>query len=209
MIDQAFRHGTIWVGNAKSRQSERWIEPGVLLEPSAPSLRNGRAKLSTEANSIGYAAAAGSAALLVGAWGFQAFGYAPCAMCIWQRYPHAAAVAFGLLLLIGLRHPAVFILGAASSALTAGLGVYHTGVERDWWEGPSACTGAGLDLSTMSGTDLLSVEDAAPLVLCDEVVWEFLTLSMASWNVLLSLCLTCLWILALYRALSPRPAQLI
>ena len=47
-------------------------------------------------------AAAGSAALLLGAFVFQALGYAPCAMCIWQRYPHAIAIGMGALLLFAL-----------------------------------------------------------------------------------------------------------
>ena len=37
-------------------------------------------------------AAAGSLALLVGAYVFQALGYAPCKLCLWQRWPHGAAV---------------------------------------------------------------------------------------------------------------------
>ncbi|NNU97893.1 disulfide bond formation protein B, partial [Anoxybacillus sp. EFIL] len=37
------------------------------------------------------------------------------------------------------------------------------------------------------------------LVLCDEVVWEFLTLSMASWNAILSGVLACLWLVAIAR----------
>ena len=37
-------------------------------------------------------AAGGSAALLIAAWTFQAIGYAPCKMCLWQRWPHAAAM---------------------------------------------------------------------------------------------------------------------
>ena len=42
-------------------------------------------------------AALGSALLLGGAFVFQALGYAPCKMCIWQRYPHAIAIAIGAL----------------------------------------------------------------------------------------------------------------
>ena len=42
-------------------------------------------------------AAGGSAALLAGAFMFQMLGYPPCAMCLWQRWPHAAAILIGLL----------------------------------------------------------------------------------------------------------------
>ena len=42
-------------------------------------------------------AAGGSAALLLGAFGFQYIGeLAPCKLRIWQRYPHALAVLIGV-----------------------------------------------------------------------------------------------------------------
>lgn len=148
---------------------------------------------------LGLAAATGSAALLGGAFFFQTIGYAPCAMCIWQRYPHVVAIAAGLLLLLLGRGWLFFALGAAAAATTAGLGFFHTGVERNWWDGPSACSGDGASLSGMTGADLLSFDDAAPVVMCDEVVWQFLGLSMASWNGLLSSGLAVVWILALVR----------
>lgn len=131
-------------------------------------------------------AALGSALLLAGAFVFQALGYQPCAMCIWQRWPHVVAIAAGL---IALRLPVVAWLGAAAMAVSAGLGLYHTGVERDWWEGPASCTGGG-DLG-----DLLST--AGTLVMCDDVAWELFGLSMASWNAVASLVLLGLWLRAL------------
>lgn len=145
---------------------------------------------------IGLLAAAGSAALLIAAFVFQALGYAPCAMCIWQRYPHTVAIGMGLLLAIGLPITPLLLIGAASAATTAALGVFHTGVERDWWEGPTSCTGSGLDMSTMSVEDLLSTDGASNLVMCDQVAWEFLNLSMASWNAVFSLVLAVLWVFA-------------
>ncbi|SMY07464.1 disulfide bond formation protein B [Flavimaricola marinus] len=139
-------------------------------------------------------AAGGSAALLGGAFVFQLLGYAPCAMCLWQRWPHAAAIVIGLLALV-LGWRALAWLGALAAAITSGIGVYHTGVERGWWEGPASCTGTGSGLGTLDGGDLLSL-DAPALVLCDQVSWEFLTLSMASWNALFSAILVVFWIKA-------------
>ncbi|MEJ6398956.1 disulfide bond formation protein B [Yoonia sp. 208BN28-4] len=140
-------------------------------------------------------AAGGSAALLIGAYLFQFAGYPPCQMCYWQRWPHFAAVAIGAIALyFGAK--ALTWLGALAAATTSGIGIYHTGVERGWWEGPTSCTGGG-DL--LSG-DLLST-DGPRLVMCDQVSWEFLTLSMASWNAIFSAVLMVLWIKA---ALSAR-----
>lgn len=150
-------------------------------------------------------AAAGSAILLLGAYGFEALGYAPCRMCLWQRWPHFGAVAVGLIaVLLGWR--ALGWLGAALAATTAGIGLFHTGVERDWWEGPTSCTGGGAGLGGLPGSDLLSTE-APRVVMCDEVSWAFLGLSMASWNAILSLLLVGLWVAAATRPPTPKVSE--
>jgi len=137
----------------------------------------------------------GSAALLAGAYLFQALGYPPCAMCLWQRWPHFAAIAIGVVAW-RIGGPLLPALGALAAAATAGIGVFHTGVERDWWEGPASCSGGGGGLEGLSGADLLAIEGPR-VVMCDQVSWEFLTLSMASWNALASFGLMISWIIAL------------
>jgi disulfide bond formation protein DsbB len=151
-----------------------------------------------------FLAGAGSFALLAGAYLFQALGYPPCAMCLWQRWPHFAAIAIALLALrFGGR--ALPAMGALAAGTTGALGVFHTGVERDWWEGPTSCSGGG-GLQGMSGADLLAI--AGPrVVMCDQVTWEFLSLSMASWNAILSFGLMAIWISAvMIKAGSSRTA---
>ncbi|MFA8443169.1 disulfide bond formation protein B [Yoonia sp.] len=137
--------------------------------------------------------AGGSAALLAGAFLFQALGYPPCEMCLWQRWPHAAAILIGVL---AIRISGRFLpaLGALAAATTGALGIYHTGVERDWWEGPSSCTG-GSSLEGLTGADLLTITGPR-VVMCDQVSWELFTLSMASWNAIASFTLMIGWIIA-------------
>ena len=139
-------------------------------------------------------AAGGSAALLAGAFLFQALGYPPCAMCLWQRWPHFVAILIGLVAL-RVQGPLLPGLGALAAATTGVIGVYHTGVERDWWEGPSSCTG-NISLEGLSGADLLTVTGPR-VVMCDQVSWELFTLSMASWNALASFALVIIWIMAI------------
>jgi disulfide bond formation protein DsbB len=142
----------------------------------------------------------GSAALLLGAFGFQHIGgLLPCKMCLWQRWPHAAAILIGALILLG--GPRLLAWAGALAATTTGaIGVYHAGVEWGLWPGPASCSGAGAGLVGLSGADLLSTEGPAALVMCDEVVWQLAGLSMAGWNALLSFGLMGLWILAARRA---------
>ena len=141
-------------------------------------------------------AAGGSAALVLGAWAFQLMGWQPCAMCLWQRWPHYAAVLIGVVAL-SVPGRALPLLGALAAAATAAIGVYHSGVERKWWEGPSSCTGTG-GLDGLSGADLLST-DAPALVLCDTFTPFFLGLSMANWNAIASSLLVLVWLAAARR----------
>ena len=142
-------------------------------------------------------AASGSLALLAGAFIFQALGYAPCKLCLWQRWPHAAAILVGALVCIW-PHKLLCYLGALVALSTAAIGAYHVGVELKWWEGPSSCTGAGAGLGGLSGDSLLSTETIS-VVMCDEIAFAFLGLSMAGWNMVFSVFFACLWLMAARR----------
>ncbi|MDW3221649.1 MAG: disulfide bond formation protein B [Paracoccaceae bacterium] len=142
-------------------------------------------------------AALGSAGLLAGAFMFQMLGYAPCQMCIWQRYPHVVAVALGLVAL-RLRSTAVVVLGAMAAFASGATGVFHAGVEQGWWQGPTTCSSG--PVSDLSAEALLDQILAAPLVRCDDIAWEFIGISMAGWNAILSFALVAVWIMALKRS---------
>ncbi|MGI9389254.1 MAG: disulfide bond formation protein B [Boseongicola sp.] len=144
-------------------------------------------------------AAAGSLALLLGAFVFQTLGYAPCKLCLWQRWPHGVAIGAGVLVVLSGPLAIWGIVGALSALTTAAIGVYHSGVEMGVWEGPTSCTGSGNALGGLSGDQLLSLDAPVDIVLCDEVAWAFAGVSMASWNAILSIALAGIWIAALRR----------
>ena len=94
-----------------------------------------------------------------------------------------------------------FLLGAAAALTTAGIGLYHTGVERDWWEGPTSCTGGGGGVDPTLGLLPGDIADVtSSVVMCDEVALWILGLSMANWNVVASLVLAGIWIAAARKA---------
>lgn len=149
-------------------------------------------------NQLIIVAAAGSLGLLLGAFAFQYIGgLVPCVLCLYQRWPHAAAVLIGLLgLKIGGR--VLPLLGALAAATSAAIGVFHVGVEQKWWEGLATCT---VDtLSGVSGADLLNTDltVGAP-VRCDAIPWEMFGVSMAGWNVIVSGLLVLIWLAAARR----------
>lgn len=142
-------------------------------------------------------AALGSAFMLAGAFGFQHIGgLAPCKMCLWQRWPHAAAVVIGL---IGALVPAriVALGGSVAAMTTAMIGAYHAGVEQKWWQGPDTCTSG--PIGDVSAKELLNQILEAPMVRCDEIPWDWLGLSMAGWNAVISLGLAVIWFVAATR----------
>ncbi len=122
-----------------------------------------------------------SGGVLLGALAFQYLGgLAPCEMCFWQRYAHLAVLGMATAaMLTGNRAFGFLAILAMLSA--AGLGLFHAGVEQDWWEGVTACTAP-----VATGGDLLGTLMTAPLVRCDEIPWSLLGISMAGWNALIS-----------------------
>lgn len=110
-------------------------------------------------------------------------GLYPCEMCYWQRWPHAAAILLAIGAFLSAsnasRSRILVLLAALAVAVSGAIGVFHAGVEIGWWEGITHCTATG----AASLQDILNV----PLIRCDQVQWDFLGISMAGWNAILSL----------------------
>lgn len=142
--------------------------------------------------------AMGSTTMLLAAFAFQHLGgLAPCKLCLWQRWPHAAAVVIGALALLTHRLQLAW-LGALAALATAGVGLYHVGVEQGWWQGPTTCTSGAI--GGLSADDLLDQIMNAPMVRCNDIAWAFAGISMAGWNMIISATLAIIWILAARRA---------
>ena len=153
-------------------------------------------------------AAGASFAILAGAYTFQALGYPPCKMCWWQRYPHFAAVAIAIPAL-GTRGRFWPLMGALAAVTTGAIGIYHSGVERKWWDGPTSCTSSGDGIGGMSIDALLDpTASAPPLVLCDQIPWrlsdmipwDVLDITMANFNAVGSLIFALIWIAAMRKS---------
>ncbi|MSO68613.1 MAG: disulfide bond formation protein B [Pseudolabrys sp.] len=119
---------------------------------------------------------------------------APCPLCLEQRYAFYAAVPLAALLWLGASHGAsrkVLILGfvviAAIMLWNTGLATYHAGVEWKLWAGPTDCSGPIDKFGSVR--DMVNQLQRISLVRCDEASWRFLGLSLAGWNVPLSLAL--------------------
>jgi len=135
------------------------------------------------------------AATLAGAWFFEfVLKLPPCPLCLEQRIPYHVVIPLSLLMTIAalVRAPpkllAVgFVAIMVAMLCGAALGVYHAGVEWHFWAGPTDCTGSLSDLK--SGGPLLNQLQSINVVRCDEAAWRFLGISLAGYNVLISLAL--------------------
>jgi disulfide bond formation protein DsbB len=163
----------------------------VSLDATANSFRT-RAE-ANPALSAALAITAIAAATLAGAWFFQlVLDIRPCPLCLEQRYAYYLALPLGSVVALAAQKDAprgALLIGLALLALAAlanaGLGVYHAGVEWRFWQGPTDCTGTVGNLG--SAGSLLQRLDTVKVIRCDEVQWRFLGLSLAGYNVLISL----------------------
>lgn len=161
---------------------------------------------------LALAIAAVAAATLAGAWFFQlVLDIRPCPLCLEQRYAYYLAIPVALLTaLAASRGTSRALIAAGFAALVlaaltnAGLGTYHAGVEWKFWQGPTDCSGPVVDLGAAGS--LLQRLDTVKVVRCDDVQWRFLGLSLAGYNVLISLSMAALAALGLKMAMGRRKA---
>ncbi len=136
-----------------------------------------------------------SAAMLATAHAFERFLLlAPCPLCYNQRqvYWVAAGLALVGILLNWRRAPArvmfgISVLLGVVFLVGAGVASYHSLVEWGVLPAPATCAVGNV---TVTGGDLwekLGKPMAVPS--CAEAKWHFLGLSMAAWNVLVSVAL--------------------
>jgi disulfide bond formation protein DsbB len=134
-----------------------------------------------------------AAASLLGALAFEHLGgLAPCELCLQQRYAYYLGVPLLFLALVGLSAgqtraaATVFAIVALAFLANAALGVYHAGVEWQFWAGPAACTGA--QALTNNAGNMLEALQQTNVVRCDQAAWRLAGLSLAGWNVVVCNC---------------------
>ncbi|HET8612513.1 MAG TPA: disulfide bond formation protein B, partial [Sphingomonas sp.] len=114
-------------------------------------------------------------------------GLVPCEMCMWQRWPHLAAICLAfiaILLALGGGPRAARAFVALAVIVSGAIGVFHAGVEYHWWRGPAACTAPAF---SGSAQDVLAQVMAAPVIRCDAPQWTLFGVSLAGFNAIFSI----------------------
>ena len=121
-------------------------------------------------------------------------GLAPCVLCLYQRAAYAAVIMLsGCALGLSFTPAQPPLWGRVLVALCGfaflvggGIAAFHAGVEQGWWEGAQSCVGSDFSSAT-SIEDLRARLAAAPLIRCDDIQWSLFGISMAGYNVFVSL----------------------
>jgi disulfide bond formation protein DsbB len=139
-------------------------------------------------------------------------GYPPCPLCLEQRNAFYVSVPLAALLWLGAGHGAsskVMIAGftviAAAMLWNAGLSAYHAGVEWKFWPGPTDCSGPINSIGS-TGNLLKSLQNIR-IVRCDEAAWRFLGISLAGYDVFVSLFLAAIAAWGFKTSLARRPSS--
>jgi disulfide bond formation protein DsbB len=121
-------------------------------------------------------------------------GYPPCPLCLDQREAFYICVPLAALLWLGASHGAArkvmvagFIVAAAVMLWNTGLSAYHAGIEWKFWPGPQDCSGPINNLGSAGG--MLKQLQNIRIVRCDEAAWRLFGISLAGYDVLVSLFL--------------------
>jgi disulfide bond formation protein DsbB len=146
-----------------------------------------------------------AAAVIIAALGFEHIaGYAPCPLCLQQRYAYYAGIpalmaALGLLYLSRPKVAAAVLAAVGLAFLVnAGLGTYQAGAEWKFWDPPSTCATP----PELPSFDLNSMNlDKVPAT-CGVASWRFLGLSFAGWNAVASAGLAAGTALAAFKAMA-------
>lgn len=121
--------------------------------------------------------------------GQHVFDLRPCMLCLYERLPYVAAGIVAAAMILLPTSPRLRNLGVLLCLLAflgnTGLGIYHVGVEQQWWAAP-ACTG---DVGQVNLGDLRAALGKASPPPCDEIQWTLFGISMAGYNAILSLAL--------------------
>ena len=140
---------------------------------------------------------------LLAAFFFQyVIGLQPCILCIWQRWPYAIVIVLAALTLATVRSArlkaALLALCGMALLIGGGIALFHVGVEQHWWTGTPNC---GVPATANSIEAMRAQIMAAPVVRCDQVAWSQFGVSMAGYNILISLALAAVALLSARRAM--------
>ena len=125
-------------------------------------------------------------------------GYAPCALCIYERIPYLVLAKISFWGFWATRFDRFWKICICLTFVTAiGLSGYHTGVERGWLNASKTCNPELHIPEKLSDAEAIELMKKQPIATCSVAPFKVLTFSMTEWNLLLNLALLIIMILRL------------
>jgi disulfide bond formation protein DsbB len=114
-------------------------------------------------------------------------GFAPCALCLWERWPYRVVILLGLIAAVLPRRAARTVLWVAVLVvlLEVALAILHLGVEQHYWPSPlPECAAPRFGAGSIA--EMLQAMPARAAKPCDSpsFLLPFLPLSMVAMNLI-------------------------
>lgn len=122
-------------------------------------------------------------------------GYPPCELCLKERNPYYYCLPIAILATISARNDQLpwltfFLLITITFIMLSDsiLGIFHSGIEWKLWSGSKTCAIEKTSSNNITNTtDLLASINNVKKASCSQVELYILGLSLAVWNVIISL----------------------
>ena len=128
-----------------------------------------------------------SSLMLLSAFYLEYFHNAfPCDLCITQRWFHALIISYSLIVIFISKSSfftnKLILIGLSITWIASSVaGLYHFGIEMNFWKGPDECSSA-----IHFSKDTLKYLLNKSTIKCDEVMFKVFGLSLAGWNAIMS-----------------------
>ena len=112
--------------------------------------------------------------------------YPPCEFCIYQRIPYITLI-FTIPIIVIIKKFKKSVLFIVSFLFFTSLVIasLHFGIEKGYWTLSTSCSNVSGEFDNIDS--LRNFLSEVPITKCDEVIWSYLGISMAGYNMLFSL----------------------
>lgn len=115
------------------------------------------------------------------------FNFPPCKLCIYQRIPYLLIIILGIGLIFLKKNKEFLLIFIVLQIVNFFIAFFHSLVERGIVNYEMNCTSTGSDIQTIE--ELRSFLDKVPIAKCNEILFSIMGLSLANFNLLVSVLL--------------------
>ena len=124
------------------------------------------------------------------------FNFPPCKLCIYQRIPYLLSIIFGIGLVFFKKIREFLFIFIILQIANFFIASFHGLVERGVVKYEMNCTSSGSDIETIE--ELRNFLEKVPIAKCNEILFSIMGLSLANFNIIVSVLLI-MWAFAMLR----------